>query len=219
MNFIKRFTTTVSASLDNAVGKMENHDAIIDATIKQTRQSAARTRARINTLRQQLQTYEKQLKDAQEQHALWSTRALKLSESDESKALVCLARRNESQASINRLTTRIEQQNKLISDVAVNLKKLQTKLDEMSQKHNLLRSRQAVADVNRAVRQTCGQETVNDTFERWESTVMENEVFDEASFDQGQFDPLDAEFTKQESDADLLLQLAELKAQNAKQGE
>ena len=216
MNFIKRFTTTVSASLDNAVGKMENHDAIIDATIKQTRQSAARTKARINTLRQQLQTYETQLNDSHEQHALWSTRALKLADSDESKALDCLARRNQCQESINRLSTRIELQKKLINDVSANLKKLQSKLDDMSQKHNLLRSRQAVADVNRAVNHACNQETVTDTFERWESVVMENEVFEETSFDQAVFDPLDAEFSKQETNADLLLQLAELKAQNSK---
>lgn len=216
MNFIKRFTTTVSASLDNAVGKMENHDAIIDATIKQTRQSAARTKARINTLRQQLQTYETQLIEAHEQHALWSTRALKLADSDESKALDCLARRNQCQESINRLSVRIEQQKNLINEVVTNLKKLQSKLDEMSQKHNLLRSRQAVSDVNRAVSHACNQETVNDTFERWESVVMENEVVHETSYDQALFDPLDAEFTKQESSAELLLQLAELKSQNSK---
>ena len=214
MNFFKRLTTTVTASMDNAVGKLENNDAIIEATIKQTKQAAARTKARINTLRNQQKTYENQLAETQAQHTLWSQRALNLAESDEGKALECLARRNQCQESINRLSIRIEQQKNLIGDVSENLTKLQLQLDEMSQKHNLMRSRQAVADVNRAVRHVSTNETVNDTFERWESLVMENEVIEESNFD-----PLDAEFSKQESDADLLLQLSELKAENNKEEE
>ena len=212
MNIFKRFTTTVSASMDNAVGKLENHDAIIEATIKQTKQAEARTKARINTLRNQQRNYEKQLTETNEQHDLWSKRALKLAESDESKALECLSRRNQCKESSKRLNTRIEQQQKLIGDVSENLKKLQLQLDEMSQKHNLMRSRQAVADVNRAVRHVSTNESVNDTFERWESLVIENEVVEESNFDS-----LDAEFTKQENDVDLLLQLAELKAENKKE--
>ena len=39
MNLIKRLTTSVTATLDSAVGQIENHDAIIEATIKQTRQA------------------------------------------------------------------------------------------------------------------------------------------------------------------------------------
>lgn len=216
MNFFKRFTTSVSASFDNAVGKIENHDAIIEATIKQTRQSEARTKARINSLRQQLHTYEKQLKDTEQQTALWTQRAMKLADSDEVKAMECLSRRNHCQESAKRLEVRIIQQKDLINDVSANLKKLQVKLDEMSQKHNLLRSRQAVSDVNRAVRNACSTESVNDTFERWESVVLENEVCEDFNA-HNDFDPLDAEFTQQESEAELRLQLAELKAQ--KQGQ
>jgi len=214
MNFIKRFTTTISASMDNAVGKMENHDAIIEATIKQTKQSAAKTKARINSLRHQLIQYENQHTEAETQHNLWSQRALKLADVDKAKALECLSRRNQCKASMDRLVVRIKQQQNLIDDVSNNLKKLQNKLDEMSQKHNLMRSRQAVADVNRAVRHVSTNESVNDTFERWESVVLENEVLEESNFDS-----LDAEFIKQESDAELLMQLAELKAENNKEDE
>lgn len=177
-----------------------------------TKQAEARTKARINTLRNQQRTYEKQLTETNEQHDLWSKRALKLAETDESKALECLSRRNQCKESSNRLNTRIEQQKNLIGDVSENLKKLQLQLDEMSQKHNLMRSRQAVADVNRAVRHVSTNESVNDTFERWESLVIENEVVEESNFDS-----LDAEFSKQENDSDLLLQLAELKAENKKE--
>ena len=94
MNIFKRFTTSVTATLDNTVRQIENHDAIIEATIKQTRQAAAKTKARINTLRQQQHTYETQLKAAQEQTKLWEQRATKLASNDQAKALQCIARRN-----------------------------------------------------------------------------------------------------------------------------
>jgi len=155
MKLIKRLSTSITATLDSAVGQLENHDAIVEATIKQTRQSVAKTKARINTLRQQLSTYETQLKEAREQYALWTDRAASLADSDQEKALQCVARRNQYEAEIGRLNYSAEQQKILIRDVSQNLQKLQSKLDEMTQKHNLMRSRQTVADVNRAVAQVC----------------------------------------------------------------
>ena len=207
MNLIKRLTTTVSATLDSAVGQIENHDAIIEATIKQTRQSIAKTKARINTLRQQQQAYETQLKDARDQHASWTQRATQLANNDQDKALQCMSRRNQCQSEINRLTLLIEQQKSLINDVSLNLQKLQAQSDEMSQKHNLMRSRQAVADVNRAVGKAANNISVNDTFERWESIVMEHEM---TVNDLCTRDPLELELTQQEDDAELLRQLTDL---------
>ncbi len=207
MNIFKRFTTSVTATLDNTVRQIENHDAIIEATIKQTRQAAAKTKARINTLRQQQHTYETQLKAAQEQTKLWEQRATKLASNDQAKALQCIARRNQCQNDIERLSGLIEQQQNLIIDVTRNLDKLQQQRDEMTQKHNLMRSRQAVADVNRAVGKVSQDESVNDTFERWESMVMEHEM---AVSDVCASDPLDDEFSQQETQAELLIQLTEL---------
>ena len=207
MNLIKRLTTTVSATLDSAVGQIENHDAIIEATIKQTHQSIAKTKARINTLRQQQQAYETQLKDARDQHASWTQRATQLANNDQDKALQCMSRRNQCQSEINRLTLLIEQQKSLINDVSLNLQKLQAQSDEMSQKHNLMRSRQAVADVNRAVGKAANNISVNDTFERWESIVMEHEM---TVNDLCTRDPLELELTQQEDDAELLRQLTDL---------
>ncbi|MBX2847040.1 MAG: PspA/IM30 family protein [Acidiferrobacterales bacterium] len=214
MNLIKRITTSVTATLDSAVGQLENHDAIIEATVKQTRQAVAKTKARINTLRQQQAAYETQLKEAHEQVALWTKRATNLADDDQDKALQCLTRRNQSQSEIDRLTALIEQQKNLILDVTMNLEKLQLKMAEISQKHNLMRSRQAVADVNRAVGHAHRDENINDTFERWESIVMEHEM---AVNDVCARDPLETEFSRQETEAELLMQLKELTSKQNKQ--
>lgn len=207
MNLIKRLTTSVTASLDTAVGQLENHDAIVEATIKQVRQAVAKTRARINTLRHQQSAYERQLSDAEEQSMLWTERAKTLAETDKDKALQCVARLNQCQADAKRLSQSIEQQKSLIHDVSINLKKLQTQLEEMTHKHNLMRSRQTVAKVNRAVASAGVDDNLNDTFERWEAVVLEHEF---AVSDACATDPLDRELSQNEDDAALLAQLTRL---------
>jgi len=208
MKLIKRLSTSITATLDSAVGQLENHDAIVEATIKQTRQSVAKTKARINTLRQQLNAYDSQLKEAREQYAIWTDRAASLADTDQQKALQCVARRNQYEAEIGRLNYSTEQQKDLIRDVSSNLQKLQSKLDEMTQKHNLMRSRQTVADVNRAVAYVSSDDSISETFERWESAVLEHEF---AVSDACTRDPLDLELTRQEDEADLLAQLQMIK--------
>lgn len=212
MNLIKRLTTSVTATLDSAVGQLENHDAIVDATIKQTRQAVAKTKARINTLRQQENAYRTQLAEAVEQHDLWTQRATKLAANDQDKALQCVARRNQSAAEMKRLAIASDQQKELIHDVNLNLQKLQQKLDEMTQKHNLMRSRQTVADVNRAMVSANVDDSLSDTFERWESAVLEHEF---AVSDVCSRDSLDIELSQGENQEDLLAQLAEITSANA----
>jgi len=210
MNLIKRLTTTISASLDTAVNQMENHDAIVDASIKQIRQAVAKTKARINTLRQQQNVYEKQLTEAKEQHTLWTERAKSLAEKDQDKALQCISRRNQLSAEIKRLVCSVQQQKDLVREVSANLQTLQSKLDEMVHKHNLMRSRQTVADVNRVVAHADQDQNLNDTFERWESVVLEHEF---AVSDVCTRDSLDMELSEQENEIELLAQLTELTEQ------
>lgn len=212
MNLIQRLTTSVTATLDSAVNQIENHDAIIDATIKQTRQAAAKTKARINTLCQQEKAYTDQLREAREQQAIWTERATRLATADQEKALQCVSRRNQVAKQIDRLTLSIEQQKELISNVTLNLQTLQRKLDDMSYKHNLMRSRQAVADVNRAMARSCKEGSFSDTFERWESVILEHElaVSEVCSRDALARDALDSELSQHEGEAALLAQLAEL---------
>lgn len=208
MNLIKRLTTSVSATLEDAVGQLENHDAIVEANLKQTRQAVAKTQARLGSLRQQQAAFESQLTLAQEQISVWEDRARSLANDQEHQALQCLSRRNQNEAEVRRLQQAITQQDSLIANVTTNLNTLKSKLDEMTQRHNLMRSRQAVANVNKAVAKAGQSQQVDDTFERWEAVVLETEL---AVSDACCADPLEAKFAQQESSAQLQAQLAELK--------
>ncbi len=207
MNLIKRLTTSVTASLEGAVGQLENHDAIVEANIKQTRQAVAKTQARLASLRQQQAAFESQLKLATDQISVWEERARSLAGDNETKALQCLSRRNQNEAEARRLQQAIAQQESLIAGVTTNLNTLKVKLDEMTQRHNLMRSRQAVADVNKVVARAGETQGVDDTFERWEAVVLETEL---AVSDACCSDPFEAQFAQQENAEQLQAQLAAL---------
>lgn len=215
MKLIKRLTTSVTATLEDAVGQLENHDAIIEANIKQTRQAVAKTQARLASLRQQQVTFEQQQQHAKSQIDAWEERARSLSGGNETKALQCLSRRNQNEAEARRLNQAIQQQDTLISSVITNLNSLKAKLDEMTQRHNLMRSRQAVADVNRVVAKAGKTHEVDDTFERWEAIVLETEL--SARHDDTFSDPLEAQFVQQENKASLQAQLASLQQHDSPQ--
>ncbi len=207
MNLFKRLTTSVTATLEGAVGQLENHDAIIEANIKKTRQAVARTQARLATLHQQQANFESQLAQASEQVNTWEERARSLMQEDENKALQCLSRRNQSENDVQRLQATLEQQHVLISKVGDNLQKLKGQLDEMTQRHNLMRSRQAVAQSNKMAASTHQSHHINDTFEQWEATILENEIITDVSIDA---DPLQTQFEQQESESRLREQLKAL---------
>ncbi len=90
MNLFRRITTTINSTMENVVCRVEDHDAIIDASIRECRRAAARTRARLSKVRRdgmQLRTrHDKALSDI----SLWADRAIDVATSDEETALKCL---------------------------------------------------------------------------------------------------------------------------------
>ncbi|MEO0368578.1 MAG: PspA/IM30 family protein [Pseudomonadota bacterium] len=175
MKLFKRVSATLVASIDSAVKQIENHDAIVAANIKQARQSVAATQARLNRLNTQVAHYQKELDRAHEQQELWKDRATKASSSDRQKALQCMERVAKFEQEQERLCSMISQHQQLIREVDSNLRKLRSSLEDMERKHTLLRARQNVAEINQSVRESENNPTLADTFERWETTILENE--------------------------------------------
>ena len=51
MSLIRRLSASITSSVDRAVSKVENHDAIINAALRDTQQAAARSRVRLERVR------------------------------------------------------------------------------------------------------------------------------------------------------------------------
>jgi len=209
MSLIRRISTSITSSVDRAVSKVENHDAIINAALRDTQQAAARSRVRLERVRKDghaLKTRHGNLKVA---IARWTERAKSIAATDEAKALECLRRRKDCEAQLQNLELSIEKHDELEARIAEQVKKIEVRIGEVAQQRNMMRSRQSVAEAMRTINNIEGVSygEIEDTFDRWEINLGETEILMGASTP---VDPLDSAFLAEEDTAELRAELSEL---------
>ena len=197
MSLIRRISTTLTSSVDRAVSKVENHDAIVNAALRDTQQAAARSRVRLERVRKDGQALRNRYQSLQNAESRWTERAKNIAASDEAKALECLRRRKECAAQIRSLRDSISSHDELESRIAGQVKKIEARIGEVSHQRNMMRSRQSVAEAMRAIHKIEGVSygEVEDTFDRWEINLGETEILLGAGTST---DPLDSEFLAEE---------------------
>ena len=178
MRLFKRISTTVTSSIDKAVSKVENHDAIINAALRETQQAAARSRVRLVRVQKDgnsLRTRRDELKVATLQ---WTERAKSVAADDEAKALECLRRRKECEMHAKGVEQSLEKHRELEQRITENLKKIDARIGEVSHQRNMMRSRQSVAEATRIINNVEGVSygEIEDTFDRWEINLGETEI-------------------------------------------
>ncbi len=209
MSLIRRISTSISSTVDRAVSKVENHDAIINAALRDTQQAAARSRVRLERVRKDghnLRTRQANLKQAVSR---WTERARGIAGNDETKALECLRRRKDCEAQIRNLALSIDKHDELESRIVEQVKTIEARINEVAQQRNMMRSRQSVAEAMRTISDIEGVSygEIEDTFDRWEINLGEAEIIVGAS---SSSDPLDSAFMAEEETAELRAELTEL---------
>jgi phage shock protein A len=209
MSLIRRISTSITSSVDRAVSKVENHDAIINSALRDTQQAAARSRVRLARVRndgQSLKTRQGKLELAEKR---WTERAKSIAASDEAKALECLRRRKDCELQLQSLRDSIEKHDELEARIAEQVKKIEARIGEVAQQRNMMRSRQSVAEAMRTINSIEGVSygEVEDTFDRWEINLGETEILMGAATTT---DPLDSAFLTEEDTAELRGELADL---------
>lgn len=209
MSLIRRISTSISSSVDRAVSRVENHDAIINAALRDTQQAAARSRVRLERVRRDghsLRTRHANLKQAV---CRWTVRAKNIAADDEAKALECLRRRKDCQVQIQSLEFSIAKHDELEARIAEQVQKIEARIGEVVQQRNMMRSRQSVAEAMRTINNVEGISygEIEDTFDRWEINLGETEILLGASTHS---DPLESAFLAEEEAAELRVELEEL---------
>ena len=209
MSLIRRISATLTSSVDRAVSKVENHDAIVNAALRDTQQAAARSRVRLARVRKDGQALKDRYQSLQLAETRWTERARSVAASDEAKALECLRRRKECAKQIRNLEDSIEKHEELEGRIAEQVKKIDARIGEVAQQRNMMRSRQSVAEAMRAIHNIEGVSygEIEDTFDRWEINLGETEFLFGAH---ASADPLDTEFLAEEDTEALRAELAEL---------
>ena len=209
MSLIRRISTSITSSVDRAVSKVENHDAIINSALRDTQQAAARSRVRLERVRKDGNPLKESNSKLQLSVSRWTERARSIAQSDEAKALECLRRRKDCEAQRVRLRDSIEKHDELETRITEQVKNIESRLGEPPQQRNMMRSRQSVADATRTINNIEGVSygEIEDTFDRWEINLGETEMLMGNS---AISDPLDSAFLADEDTVELRAELSEL---------
>ncbi len=209
MNLIRRISASLTSSVDRAVSKVENHDAIINAALRDTQQAAARSRVRLERVRRDGENLKERHYKLQMGVSRWTERARNIAATDEAKALECLRRRKDCETQLVTLRGSIEKHDELEARITEQVKKIESRIGEVSQQRNMMRSRQSVAEATRTINNIQGVSygEIEDAFDRWEINLGETEILTGASTTS---DPLDTAFLAEEDMTELRIELSEL---------
>ncbi len=214
MSLFQRISATITSTVDRAVTRVENHDAIINAALKDTRQAAARSRVRLERVRRDGASLKRRYRDLDVAAGRWAERAKSVAHDDEAKALECLRRRRDCLAQLGNLRESIEKHDELEARISEQVKKIEARIGEVTHQRNMMRSRQSVAEAMNTMHNVQGTAVsdIEDTFDRWEINLGESEILFGAS---APSDPLDMAFLDEEDSAELKAELDDLIAGGA----
>ncbi len=209
MSLIRRISASITSSVDRAVSKVENHDAIINAALRDTQRAAARSRVRLERVRKDGKSLRAREASLQEAIGLWTERARSVAADDETKALECLRRRKACDQQLQALKGSIEKHEELEARISEQVKKIDARIGEVTQQRNMMRSRQSVAEAMRTIHDIEGVSygEIEDTFDRWEINLGETEILTGAA---AQTDPLESAFLAEEDTAGLRAELEQI---------
>ncbi len=209
MSLIQRISATITSSVDRAVSKVENHDAIIAAALRDTQRAAARSRVRLARVQKDGAALKTRYRELELASVRWAERAKRIAAEDEARALECLRRRKECRAQLEGLRESIARHDELEARIGEQVKKIEARVGEVTQQRNLMRSRQSVADAMRAIRdiEGSGAGDIEDTFDRWEINLGESEFLYATT---GTTDTLDTAFLEDEEKVELRAELEDL---------
>lgn len=209
MSIFSRLQATISASLDNAVSQVENHDAVVEAALKEARSAAARARVRLSRVQKEEANMHSKLAELENMHRKWTDRAVRTAEADEAQALECVKRKNACEQQITQTKEAIARHKQLEINVGTSVDRIEQRITELTQQRNLMRSRHSAADAMRVINKIEGDcaDGIDDTFERWEMLVAETEYMAGSTTN---IDTLNETFKKNEDAESLKADLQDL---------
>jgi phage shock protein A len=212
MSIFKRLSATFSSRVDQMVSQIENHDAVVEVAIKESRQATAKAKVRLARVQRDGELLRNKISQLQNDETLWTNRAREMAHKDEDKALECVRRRKLCQKQLEQYTQALKKHEALEQRLAQDIHAAERKLAEMNQQRNLMRTRQSAAQALNSISGV--DETVAldvaEAFERWEIKVTESEL-EVGTVDS--MDLLEQEFLEAEDKQTLQAELEQLLAE------
>jgi phage shock protein A len=207
MNRMHRWKMSVTGWVDGVLAQIENHEATVSSAIGRVRQAAARARVQLKRVERDQRALRELLLKEEGAVVAWLRRAKEASE--EEKALECLRRHKASARRVEALRQRLSEHERSHKELSEGMRMLNERLSELNERRNLMRTRQSRAEAAHGMvhaNRPIGD--LEDVFERWEARVGEIEIASEC---EQPIDSFEAELLGAEEDADLLIELEELR--------
>ena len=210
MNRMKRWTMSMTSWVDGVLAQVENHEAAVSSAIGRVRQSTARARVQLRRVERDQQALRDTLLEEEEAIDAWRRRAK--SAEDENVALECLRRHKASERRVLRLRQRLGEHERCHKELSDGIRVLNGRLCELTERKNLMRTRQSRAEAAHGMASTTGPiGDLEDVFDRWETRVGEIEIASEGA---EPIDAFEAELEAVEESAELRLELEALRAES-----
>jgi phage shock protein A len=206
MNIIQRITATLNHTVSNVVTQVENHDAVVEAALKDSHNTAAKARVRLTRLIRDGETMRQRQKTLQQAEITWTERAVAAAVEDEQRALECVRRRNGCRQQLEQLSQSLARHDEVEREVNASVARIEQRLHELTQQRNLMRSRHSAADALRVINriENSSANGIEDIFDRWEMLITETEF---AGGGIAHADMFESGFIKQEDEAALKTEL------------
>jgi phage shock protein A len=178
MSLFKRISVSVRSQLDSAVSRIENHDAIIDVALQESRDSIARLKLEMSRTNRKLQAADAEIETLRNDKQRWVCRAKSLAERDESQAIACLERRDRCTEQIKQLQQQCDHYHEMAFRLSQDLSKLEQKLIHDEQRLQAFRGRDLTAKAQTALHDVICPDSsgLDQAFDRWELAITRNEM-------------------------------------------
>ena len=208
MKRMHRWKMSVTGWVDGVLAQIENHEATVSSAIGRVRQSSARARVQLKRVERDQRILRESLVAEEAATHAWRRRAKDAE--DQEQALECLRRHKASVQRVRALQQRLDEHERSHRELSEGIRVLNARLGELSERKNLMRTRQSRAEAAHGMVQAGSPiGDLDEVFERWETRVGEIEIAAECE------EPVDAfetQFETTEEEATLLVELEELRA-------
>lgn len=185
MKIFKRWTASVVTSFDNIIGQVENHEAVVAASIKEAQEATTKAQVRLKRLQRDKVNMDNRLTKLRQSHEAWTQRALQVKDVDKEKALECLRRRETVSAEITSLEDELKKHTQLESQLTRDIESIAQRVRELKRRKNEFSAREYRAKAIESS-QFDNEELSNEletVFERWEVKLSQSEAYAEPAFD------------------------------------
>jgi phage shock protein A len=192
------------------LAQVENHEAAVSSAIGRVRQATARSGVQLKRVERDQQALRDRLLEEEQAAEAWRRRAK--SAADETIALECLRRHRAAERQVVQLRERLGEHERCHKELSDGIRVLNGRLGELTERKNLMRTRQSRAEAAHGMASTTGPiGDLEDVFERWEARVGEIEIASECA---EPIDAFEAELDAVDESAELRLALEELRAES-----